>query len=96
MHKLITFAINLMEKENTNSFCIPSKNNILNPAHNEFLNPDKKSVLNPLLNPKINPKENPHHWKECQLEVLKETPLWEYLDKKQKLTCLKYLKSMKG
>jgi hypothetical protein len=95
MHKLITFAVNLMEKENTNSFFIPSKNNILNPSQNEFLNPDKDHRLNPQLNPKINPKENPLHWKENQLEVLKETPIWEYLSKQQKLSCLKYLKSMK-
>lgn len=95
MHKLITFAVNLMEKENSNSFFVPSKNNILNPAQNKFLNPDKESSLNPALNPKINPKTNPLHWKESQLDTLKETPIWEYLTKQQKLSCLKYLKSMK-
>ncbi len=96
MRKLITFAVNLMEKENTNSFFVPSKNSILNPIQNRFLNPDKETMLNPLLNPKINPKENPLHWRENQIEVLKETPLWEYLSKQQKLSCLNYLKSLKN
>lgn len=96
MRKLITFAVNLMEKENTNPFFIPSKNSILDPLQNKFLNPDKESSLNPLLNLKINPKENPLHWKESQVDVLKETPLWEYLSKQQKLSCLRYLKTLKN
>jgi hypothetical protein len=96
MHKLITFAVNLMEEENTNSFFIPSNNSILDPMQNQFLNPDKEERLNPRLNPKINPKENPLHWRESQIEVLKETPLWEYLTKQQKLRCLKYLKTLKS
>jgi len=85
-----------MEKENTDSIFIPSKNSILNPIQNDFLNPDKDNRLNPLLNPEINPKKNPLHWKENQLGVLKETPIWEYLSKEQKISCLRYLKSMKN
>ncbi len=95
MQKLITFAVDLMEKENTNILDTPSKNSILNPAFNKFLNPNKENTLNLLTNPKINPKENPKYWKQCQLEVLKETPIWEYMSKKQKLKCLEYLKTLK-
>jgi hypothetical protein len=96
MRKLITFAVNLMETENTNSFFVPSKNSILDPTQNNFLNPDKETMLNPMINKKLNPKENPLHWRESQFEVFKETPLWEYLSKPQRISCLKYLKTLKG
>ncbi len=96
MQKLITFAVDLMEKENTTVLDTPSKNSILNPALNKFLNPNKENNLNLQTNPKINPHENPKYWRECQLDALKETPLWEYMTKKQKLTCLQYLKTLKS
>lgn len=96
MQKLITFAVDLMEKENTTMLDTPSKNSILNPSINKFLNPNKENNLNPLINPKINPKENPKYWRQCQLEVLRETPIWEYMTKKQKLMCLQYLKRLKN
>ncbi len=96
MQKLITFAIDLMEKENKSVLDTPSKNSILNPSMNKFLNPDKENNLNLLTNPKINPKQNPKYWRECQLDVLKETPIWEYMTKKQKLMCLKYLKTLRN
>jgi len=96
MDKLIKFAVNLMEKENSNSLDLPSKNSILNPLLNSSLNPEKESRLNPAINHKINPKINPITWKQCQLEVFKETPIYEYLTKRQKLLCLQYLKAMKA
>lgn len=95
MQKLITFAVDLMEKENVNVLDTPSKNSILNPSLNKFLNPNKEKTLNLLTNSKINPKENPKYWRQCQLEALRETPIWEYMTKKQKLKCLVYLKTLK-
>jgi len=94
MRKLINFAVNLMEKENNHSLDLPSKNSILNPVLNMYLNPDKHLPLNSMQNPKLSPKENPKHWKECQWELFKETPIFPYLTRSQKLMCLKYLKSM--
>jgi hypothetical protein len=94
MKVLIDYAVELMEKQNTLTIDKPSENKILNPKFNKYIDTVKNQTLNINKNPLINKDKN-IKWKEYQWDLFRQTPIYEYLTKEQKILCLKYLKSLK-
>ena len=96
MDKLIKFAVNLLEKDNSyseNSEEMPSQNPLINPSQNPDINTSQNPAINSSQNPDINWTQNPH-WKRNQWELFKKTILWEYLDENQKLKCKEFLRQV--
>ena len=94
MYKLINFAVELMEKQNTQDpELLPSQNREINPTQNREINPDQNPKINSSQNPDINPTQNAN-WKQNQWDLFKETTLWDNLDEDQRETCKKILRSL--
>lgn len=93
MEKLINFAVNLMERENTSPKFLPSQNPEINPHQNREINVTQNQEINSTQNPRINQTQTPY-WKKNQWELFKETILWEYLTDEQKEKCKRFLQSL--
>jgi len=94
MHKLINFAVNLLEEENwDDADLMPSQNPELNPSQNADINTSQNAELNSSQNSNINRTQNPD-WRKNQWELFKQTVLWEALDDDQREKCKDFLRSL--
>ncbi|HLD78938.1 hypothetical protein A3A67_00770 [Candidatus Peribacteria bacterium RIFCSPLOWO2_01_FULL_51_18] len=95
MEKLIRYAVNLLERENSqNPSLMPSQNPELNPSQNPEINTTQNPTLSALQNASINRTQNPFGWRQEQWNLFKKTVLWDNLSENQKQMCRDYLKTL--